>query len=128
MTEVKKYQLTKEDCQVRLDKINGVCDQCGGKLEPIETVDNANNPTFWGGCMSCSKFHWGTSREVFEAAVILVDKCFYVAYHHMKKPDQKSEAERFKYWRESQISGACRLVRDVQEALKQVQISKPLAA
>lgn len=34
-----------------------VCGICGGKVEPISTVDNSNNPTYWPGCMKCSRFH-----------------------------------------------------------------------
>jgi hypothetical protein len=119
MNEVKGYKTTKEECQSQLDKNNGVCDQCGGKLEPIETVDNANDPTFWGGCNHCQKFHWGTPREVFNAGVLLVDERHYVPYTYIDRPDKTTNPEKFKYWRESQIAGACRLVRDVQWALAQ---------
>jgi len=115
------YSITQEACQSMLDKNGGVCDQCGGKLEPIETVDNANNPTFWGGCNVCNKFHWGTPAEVYKAAVILVDESFYVAYHHMDKPDKESKPGRYKYWRESQIAGACRTIQKVQHAIQKAK-------
>lgn len=36
-----KYMQTKQQCA---DNIGGVCSRCGGKLEPIETVDNSGNP------------------------------------------------------------------------------------
>jgi len=43
-----KYITTKEECQ---KSISGVCEGCGGELEPMETEDNAGNPTYWIGCM-----------------------------------------------------------------------------
>lgn len=123
-TVEKVYKITKEECQA---KIHGVCDQCGGELEPIETVDNANNPTYWAGCTACSKFHWGTSKEVYNIAVKLVDESFWVPYSHMDHPDALHRQndplykEYKEYYRKSQIAGACAKVRDViywQEKLK----------
>ena len=70
-----KYQTTKEECQNKINKDSPiVCSLCGGKLEPIETVDNSRNPTFWRGCLECSRFNGGVSPSVYEIASKLVDE------------------------------------------------------
>lgn len=61
----KKYITTKKECE---RKITGVCEECGGNLEPIETVDNAKNPTFWVGCLKCSCFRQGINIKYFNVA------------------------------------------------------------
>ena len=66
------YQITKEECQASIGK--NVCSSCGGKLEPIETVDNSGRPTFWTGCMACCRYDSGVLRETFEIAKVLVER------------------------------------------------------
>jgi hypothetical protein len=119
-TETKVYAITKEHC---LTMIHGVCDGCGGELEPIETVDNSDNPTFWAGCLKCSKYHWGTSKEVFQIAEIMVGKHHFIAYSHMDNPhhEEGTTEEQKANFIASQISGTCSIVIDVlriQEQLK----------
>ncbi len=63
--EEMKYQITKKQCQ---ESIRGICSYCGGKLEPIETVDNSGNPTFWVGCVPCGVFDNGTDPKTYEIA------------------------------------------------------------
>ena len=61
-----QYIVTRSECQKKcMDKC---CLRCGGELSPIETVDNARNPTFWCGCMKCLIFSPGTSARVFSIA------------------------------------------------------------
>lgn len=110
-TEI-KYIDTKEDCQKQIDEANRVCRGCGGTLTPIETVDNSGRPTFWVGCKSCQVFDHGTTKEIFQIAEQLV-KEGYVHYMHMDRADASKTEEYKKYWKSSQIRGACGLVRDI---------------
>ncbi|MFH1525821.1 MAG: hypothetical protein ABIG69_04080 [Bacteroidota bacterium] len=54
--------------------IKGVCEGCGGELEPLETVDNAGNPTFWVGCQKCYCFRAGIDPKYFDIAQILISE------------------------------------------------------
>jgi hypothetical protein len=103
MEQKPKYEITKEHCQTT---IHGVCNGCGGKIEPIETVDNAGSPTFWPGCNNCHKFCYGVSEEVFRIARKLVCER-HERYYHEPEP---SDPEKRKYWIESQTSGMCSIV------------------
>jgi hypothetical protein len=96
MTE---YVTTREQCQAQ---ISGVCPGCGGLIEPIETVDNANHPTFWSGCMACSKFSEGVDPKVFLVARRLVENRCLRPYSHLSQGD-------FQYL-ESQTNGATSIV------------------
>jgi hypothetical protein len=106
----KHYQISREQCQAN---INGVCNGCGGELVPCETVDNANNPTFWPGCEKCSKFCWGVKPETFEIARKLFDEQNVIAYSHMDNPNPEDGKFAIEYYRASQISGNCSLVMNV---------------
>lgn len=69
------YQTTKKECQSIIDKHNRVCQRCGRRLVPINTVDNFGNPTYWSGC--CHGRDWGhftqgVSKEVYDLAYKLV--------------------------------------------------------
>lgn len=104
----KKYMITREHCK---SFIRGICSQCGGELEPLETVDNSGNPTFWCGCMKCQRFDNGVSQQVYDIAKSLVTEHFYVYYKHMESPHNRPEDKAYKdYWEESQIGGASGLV------------------
>lgn len=106
---MKEYKTSKEKCQ---SMIKGVCDQCGGVLSPLETVDNSGDPTFWSGCESCSKFSNGTSERVYNIAKKMVLERNYKKYSHIN--DKETDSEEQKLWNtQSQISGACYTVRDV---------------
>lgn len=110
----KQYRITKEQCQANIDKrMPIVCTCCGGKIEPIETVDNSDNPTFWQGCLNCSKFDIGTSPKIYETAVKMVDEMRFVAYRFKEKPDKEKDPSMFDYWRKSQISGTVDVVTDI---------------
>jgi len=89
-----------------LEKIYGVCDGCGGKLEPIKTVDNAGNPTYWSGCLHCSKFCWGVKKEIFDIAREMVEKENFVAYRHLEDPRHKKEIKQdeVEYYLDSQTA------------------------
>lgn len=109
-----EYQTTKEQCQANIDRrMPIVCTSCGGKIEPIETVDNANNPTFWQGCLSCMKFDNGTTPNVYGIAARMVDDRDFRAYSHNPKPIKDNDPLMFDYWRKSQISGTVSVVEDI---------------
>jgi hypothetical protein len=114
-----EYKTTKAQCQAHIDKYNNVCMGCGGKLEPIETVDNSGDPTFWSGCMKCSCFDSGVKKEIFETAKDLVLNQGYVEYSHMGS-SYSLEGEKLNYWQTSQIRGACRTVLQVINTYKKI--------
>ena len=93
----KKYVQTREQCLDYIKTRNVVCSGCGGKLEPIETVTNGGDPTYWVGCLSCCRFDYGVTHDIYNTAKNLVVE------------------ERFKVYDfdepiESHIRGACELV------------------
>lgn len=120
----KVYQVTKETCQQFIDRNGNVCDHCGGQLSPIETVDNAGNPTYWSGCWHGNpESGWGgiytagVPRELFELAEKLVlggER----AYSHLDKSEYRKDEEAKLYWFRSQVSGMCSHIRRI-EYLKQ---------
>src|SRR3990167_8423343 len=69
VNEKRIYQVERADCA---RGIRGVCAGCGGEIVPVETVDNADRPTYWAGCMKCQRFGNGVSPEVFLIARKLV--------------------------------------------------------
>ena len=103
MTE---YVTTEQEC---MERISGVCEGCGGELEPIETVDNAGNPTFWRGCRNCSCFRSGIERVYFEIARELVEKNIIRPYHHdpIPSPEDKNI---YDYWLNSQTAGLSHII------------------
>ncbi len=60
-----EYIITKEQCEKAHKSL--VCSGCGKPIEAIETVDNANRPTFWAGCNSCGRFQYGVPIDVWLA-------------------------------------------------------------
>ena len=67
MTEpMDAYMVTKEECQKKCD--GKVCQTCGADIMPLKTVDNARNPTYWGGCDLCLRFDLGTTPKVYALA------------------------------------------------------------
>ena len=113
---MKKYVTTKKEC---LKKIKGVCEGCGGKLEPIETVDNANNPTFWVGCFHCNCFRAGIDKIYFEIARELVKKDTIIPYSSRNKFDYKDNSERLEYWLDTQTAGLSHIILEIDEMLKE---------
>ncbi len=104
-----EYRISKEQCQ---DSISGICSQCGGPLEPIETVDNGRNPTFWAGCVKCGRFDNGVNPKIYATAKVMVVECNFRPYSHIHHSGRDSSEER-EYKINSQIAGACDVVRDV---------------
>jgi len=105
------YKITKEQC---LTTIKGVCSGCGGTLEPIETVDNFDNPTFWAGCDSCQKFDTGTNPIYFEIARNMVNSDL-LPYSHLARVDYEDTPERLEYFLTAQTSGLVRYIKTICE-------------
>ncbi len=99
MEEIKKYITSKEECRKH---IKGVCESCGGELEPIETEDNSGNPTFWVGCKHCQKFRWGIDKMYFDIARELVVKGEIIPYQYNSMNSLKEINK--EYWIEEQTS------------------------
>lgn len=122
--EKKKYKITFAECA---EKIFGVCDGCGGKLEPLETVDNSGDPTFWAGCKSCQKFCWGVKKEVYDIAKVMVEDEGYRAYSHMEDPRHNKNVmqEQIDYYLTSQKSGACNTVAHILRLSEKLHSQQP---
>ena len=104
-----EYKTTFEKCKSGL---YGICSRCGGELEPIETVDNSGDPTFWQGCKACSCFDSGVKPETYRIAKELVENEFFRPYGHVDhNPNDNKEMKAHKL--QTQISAACRIVTSV---------------
>jgi hypothetical protein len=110
-----KYQVTKKECQKR---IKGVCEGCGGKLEPIKTVDNSGQPTYWVGCNHCSCFRGGVDRKYWEIARKLIEQNEMIPYSHMSKHDYSDSKENLEYWFDSQCAGLSRTIARIDRLLR----------
>lgn len=115
---MKKYVTSQKECQSKLG--GRVCSQCGRPVEPIETVDNSDNPTFWAGCKHCQKFDCGVEPEIQKAARLLVDEHHYVAYGHLERPNGEDEIYE-EYWRDTQTGGASDIIQKVLSCLNKVK-------
>jgi len=104
-----EYKTTKEQCA---KQITGICSQCGGKIEPLETVDNVGAPTYWNGCAKCQRFDNGVDPEIYKIAKRMVIERNFKYYSHVRDEDSDS-IEIKRYNMQCQISGACGVVRDV---------------
>ena len=96
------YIVTREQCE---GNIKGVCEGCGHKLTPIETVDNANRPTFWSGCKRFMCYRSGVEERHFKIARRLVEENILVPYSHMDKSQYEKDEETLKYYYDSQTAG-----------------------
>lgn len=103
------YKTTYDQCR---SMISGICSRCGGSLEPIETVDNAGDPTFWQGCKSCCVFCSGVTPEVYRVAKKMVESRYFRPYSHIEE-DSKDTEDIKQHKLKSQIGGACDVVADV---------------
>ncbi|KKK76731.1 hypothetical protein LCGC14_2860680 [marine sediment metagenome] len=110
-----RYQITKAECRKR---IQGVCEGCGGHLEPIKTVNNANEPTYWVGCLDCSCFRGGIEKKYFVVARKLVESGEFAPYDSMSKHDYEDSEEKLKYYYDSQTASASWLVRRIDILLR----------
>jgi hypothetical protein len=99
-----KYKTTKEQCA---NNISGVCPRCGGSLEPIETVDNSGDPTFWSGCKECCRFSCGVQPHIYKIAkrLVLEDR-FYIYGNHAPNDSKALRMEK----EMSNIGRACDIV------------------
>jgi len=115
-----KYGITKTQCQKIINDL--VRHQCGGELEPHETVDNSKNPTFWAHCPKCSIYDWGINSKTQRMAEMLVVNYDYVHYEHLgNQHDQRDKSsEEKKHWKLSQVGGTCYLVKDILEIQEKI--------
>uniref|UniRef100_A0A6H1ZS13 Uncharacterized protein n=1 Tax=viral metagenome TaxID=1070528 RepID=A0A6H1ZS13_9ZZZZ len=111
----KVYKTTKEECQQR---IKGVCEGCGGELEPIETVDNSNDPTYWVGCRHCSCFRGGVEEKYFKVARQLVEQGILLPYSHLSKYDHEDSPEKLSYYYDTQTAGLSSIIAGIDRMLK----------
>jgi len=108
-------QITEEQCR---EKIKGVCEGCGGALEPIQTVDNGGNPTHWVGCKYCMCFRAGTEKIYFDVARYLVEKDIIAPYSYLKKEHGKGEIST-DYYLCSQTAGLASVVKKIDHLLEE---------
>jgi len=112
---MKKYQTTKKECQAMIGDL--VCEGCGGKLEPIKTVNNAHEPTYWVGCNHCSCFRGGVLKKYFLVARQLVEDKEIIPYSHMNRYEYDDSPERLDYWLCSQTAGLSRTIQLIENLL-----------
>lgn len=114
----KKYITTEAECYSNIDKSDNVCEYCGRQLIPIETVDNANNPTYWSGCKHTDNiynidvygvFTTGVPRDIFELAkkIVLNGEVY---YKHMYKNEYSKDIKSRTYWFQQQTAGWSRFL------------------
>jgi hypothetical protein len=111
-----KYQVTKKQCQQKIDELNHVCDRCGRKIKPLKTVNNSGEPTYWAACMhgqtkdgSWGHFTNGTTKNTYDLAVKLVledSSGFGMSYE-----DRENNLQ---YAWENAISRACSLISHIE--------------
>lgn len=116
---VKKYIVTKEECE---KNISGVCEGCGGPLSAIETVDNSNNPTFWQGCVKCCSFRSGADPLYFKIARKLVEEERYLQYSHMKRSNYEDTPENLEYYLSAQTAGMTRIIHHIHQLIKKESV------
>lgn len=110
---MKKYQVTKKQCQDKINQLGNVCSYCGRKLIPINTTDNSGNPTYWIGCChgnnsneAFGHFTNGVKKEVFDIAEKLVCNGE-VCYRHIDRAEKL-------YWFQSQVNGFCSMISNIE--------------
>lgn len=112
-----KYQVTKKQCQDKIDELDNVCDRCGRKIVPLKTVDNGGSPTYWAGCMhgQTAKGAWGhftsgVKKDIYNLAVKLVledDTDFGMSY-------KEKESKDFDYAWQNAVYRACNKVSHIE--------------
>lgn len=106
---MKRYVITKEECERH---IKGICEGCGGQLSAIETVDNANNPTYWQGCEHCCCFRAGVELKYFNVARRLVQEGIIIPYDHLRRTEDE-------HWIEMQTASLSRDVVYIDKLLRE---------
>lgn len=118
---MKKYKTTKKECEAKINK-DYVCERCGRKIIAIETVDNADNPTFWAGCWhtdNITKDSWGhftsgVPKHIYELAEKLVcEEGKYYSHTDTSNYKNMTIEEREYIFREEQ-SGWAVLIRTIE--------------
>ena len=124
-----KYQTTKRECQKEIDKLNNVCDRCGRKIKPMETIDSAGNSTYWAGCFHGSRgkyasghYTGGIKKELFDLAEKLV--CQGERQGYADKSEYRDTPQERLYWFQGEVSGFCSLLRTI-EYIKTNKPRKP---
>lgn len=112
-----KFIVTKKQCKENIEKLGNVCDRCGRNLQPLRTVDNSGNPTYWIGCMHGQKekgawghFTNGASKSTYNLAVKLVlenDRRFGITRDDIELGD-------FDYAFQNAVSRAVLVIRDIE--------------
>jgi len=107
--EWKVYQISEEICA---KNISGVCPGCGGVVEPIETVNNSDEPTFWSGCNHCLIFCCGVDKSVWQTARKLVEEGR--GFTSCKsRHDYEDTPERLEYWKDTETSHLSGQIRQI---------------
>lgn len=114
MSSIQNY----DQCVKFLKKNNVVCEGCGGKLEPIETVDNANNPTYWIVCRHCNCLRVGIEKEYWEIARKLILDNTIIPYQNMDRSEYNTP-EGLEYYLNSQTAGLSHIIKEIHEILKE---------
>lgn len=123
-----EYIVTKEQCQQDIDsKPPVVCPRCGGKIEPVETVDNSNRPTFWRACLNCDHLDYGVPVEVFLTAKTLFEKHHKRPYRHLEEPSTELTGK-YKYYKECQIGGLSSEVQTMLQVYKEITNTEEIKA
>jgi len=111
---IMKFMITKKECQAIINKrMPIVCSGCGGEIEPIQTVDNADSPTHWSGCKKCMCFDSGVKPIIYKIAKKLVEERYFIYYGHLEKPDKNKQSEEYKRWITSQVRGTAGIVEQI---------------
>ena len=117
MTSKKRiYQVTRAECQKSI-KEGFVCEGCGGKVEPIKTVNNANEPTYWAACLQCNHYTHGIEETYFKVARKIVEGGFITPLRYMNKCDYENTPEKLAYYLAMQTSALSYDVRRIDKAL-----------
>jgi hypothetical protein len=114
----KKYMVSKAECQRKINSLGNVCDRCGRKIVPLETVDNSGNPTYWAGCYHGSRgknasghFTNGVKPDVFILAEKLVCDGMVI---YGNKSDYKETPESRLYWFQQEVAGVCSTINRIE--------------
>ena len=113
---MKNYGGSQEECE---KSIHGVCPGCGGPLRAMETVDNAENPTFWVGCEECNRFREGVEPKHFRVARMLVEEERLIPFSHMRKWEYEGNIEDLDYYYKVQTAALSPLICYIENLLKE---------
>ena len=91
----------------------------------IETVNNADEPTFWIGCVHCESFRGGVDPKYFKIARRLVQEREIIPYSHMDPFDYKRDPKKFEYYLEIQTGALSPKIRYIHQLLKEAENASP---